>query len=415
MIHQPYKLDVFSIKDMEQKDKTRIKIKDLLQSHPDGLTIADLMRKTGLARHTVLARLHTFIGQGHVNVRKINMAKLHYWNAQTDEPKEKKEEKPIELKPLKEEHITHNREKSKPEEPFIDMAKIKEEIGKELQKGTVNQEQAQVKEQRAHVSHTVNRSKHKTGRKEDEFIKTEVPGFDQLFDQGIPKGSAVLVAGGAGSGKTLLLLEILKNHASKGHKCLYMSFEESEDRLIHHMEDFGWNVRDLIKKGNLLIKKFNPFEITRSVDALLMKAKGELLIDIEPIIFPKDFKPDIIVVDSLTAIASAFTDKEDSYRIYIEQLFTFFQGIDATSFLITETKQIPTVFSQTGVEEFLADGVIVLYNIRKGNIRENAIEVLKLRGANHQKKIVAMQITNEGIIVYPEQEVFGGIDDGENK
>ena len=61
----------------------------------------------------------------------------------------------------------------------------------------------------------------------------------------------------------------------------------------------------------------------------------------------------------------------------------------------------------TKLEEFLADGVIVFYNLKHGNVRENAIEVLKLRGAKHQKKIVAMQVTNQGIVVYPEQEVFG--------
>jgi hypothetical protein len=32
--------------------------------------------------------------------------------------------------------------------------------------------------------------------------------------------------------------------------------------------------------------------------------------------------------------------------------------------------------------------------------------VLKLRGAKHEKKIVAMQILPEGIVVYPEQEIF---------
>ena len=213
-----------------------------------------------------------------------------------------------------------------------------------------------------------------------------------------------------GSGKTILSLQMLNHHAKKGKKCLYMSFEESEERLIQHMEDFGWNPRELIKKNNLAIKRFNPFDITRSVDALLMKSKGELLIDIEPIIFPSDFQPDIVIVDSLTAIASAFTGKEDSYRIYIEQLFRFFEKISTTAFMITETEQIPKIFSSSGVEEFLADGVIVLYNIKRGNIRENAIEVLKLRGAKHDKKIVAMQITDEGVTVYPDQEVFGGID-----
>jgi|TARA_Y100000310_G_scaffold71553_2_gene67418 hypothetical protein len=54
--------------------------------------------------------------------------------------------------------------------------------------------------------------------------------------------------------------------------------------------------------------------------------------------------------------------------------------------------------------------VIVLYALKHGNVRENAIELLKLRGAAHQKKIVAMQITGAGVVVYPNQEVFSEID-----
>lgn len=238
-----------------------------------------------------------------------------------------------------------------------------------------------------------------------EFLKTGIPGFDDLFEHGVPKGNAVIVAGGTGSGKTIFCLQTSFNRALRGEKCLYMSFEESEEHLKQHLLDFGWDPEKV--KKNLMIKRFSSFDVTRSVDALLMKEKGELLIDVEPVIFPSGFKPSFIVVDSLTAIASAFTGKEDSYRIYIEQLFRFFERKSVTSFLITETKQIPDIFSATGVEEFLADGVIVLYAIKRGNIRENAIEVLKMRGEHHQKKIVAMQISDKGITVFPEQEVFG--------
>ena len=244
-----------------------------------------------------------------------------------------------------------------------------------------------------------------------EWVMTGVPGFDELFEKGIPKGSAVLVAGGAGSGKTIFCLQTLEHNASHEKKCVYMSFEESEERLASHMKSFGWDAEKLIKSGQLRIQRFSPFDITRSVDAMLAKEKGELLIDIDPVILPEGFKPDIIVLDSLTAVASAFTGREDSYRIYIEQLFRFFEKIGCTSFLITETKQIPEIFSSTGVEEFLADGVIVLYNIKRGNIKESAIEVLKMRGEKHQKKIVAMQITSKGLVVYPEQEVFGGLEE----
>jgi len=145
---------------------------------------------------------------------------------------------------------------------------------------------------------------------------------------------------------------------------------------------------------------------------MLEKAKGELLIDASPILFPDGFIPDRVVVDSLSAISAGFVGKEESYRIYIEQLFRILEKIGATSFLITESSQIPVKLTSSGVEEFLADGVIVLYNIKRGNVRESAIEILKLRGASFQKKIVAMQIeSGKGITVYPEQEVFGKIDE----
>ncbi len=257
----------------------------------------------------------------------------------------------------------------------------------------------------------------KSGKKKvqvKEYLKTGIKGLDELLGKGIPRGASVLIAGGAGSGKTIMGLQVINHLCKQGKKCLCMSFEESEQRLREHMSDFGWNAVEFEKKGLLLLKRFNPFDITRSVDALLEKAKGELLIHVDPVILPNDFKPDFILIDSLTAIASAFVTKEESYRIYIEQLFRFLENMNATSFLITETDQMPIKFSTTGVEEFLADGVIVLYAIKMGEIRENAIEVLKMRGVNHQKKIVAMRIIErKGVEIYPEQEVYASTNKGD--
>lgn len=249
-----------------------------------------------------------------------------------------------------------------------------------------------------------------TSKKKRDYVKTGIKGLDDLFEHGIPKGASVLIAGGTGSGKTIMSLQMLANAAREEKKCLYMSFEESRERLVEHMEDFGWDAKGFEKQGKLLIKRFSSFDIAKSIDALLAKERGELMIDYMPVMLPEGFTPEIVIVDSLSAISSAFVGKDENYRSYIEQLFRFFEKMDSTVFLITETEQIPTTFSRSGVEEFLADGVIVLYNIRKGDIRENAIEILKMRGARHKKKIVAMQILdNMGIEIYPEQEVFSKI------
>ena len=242
-----------------------------------------------------------------------------------------------------------------------------------------------------------------------EYIKAGIPGFDSLFEQGIPKSSLVLVAGGAGSGKTIFCLQTLNYHASRGEKCLYMSFEENEEKLTWYMKKFGWNADKLIKSGVLKIVRYSPFDIANSVDAIRTDLTGSISLSNPPFSLPENYKPDFVVIDSLTAIASAFIEKKGSYRAYAEQLLRFFEKLGSTVFLVSETTQIPEIFSTTGIEEFLADGVITLYNIRKKGIRENAIEVLKMRGEKHKKKIVAMHITDKGIVVYPEQEVFGGL------
>ena len=291
-----------------------------------------------------------------------------------------------------------------------DISAIKKEVEQEL-KGKRGSER-QILKQRESIRKVISQTKEKKKAPlKGEYVLTGIPGFDALLDQGIPKGTSVLIAGGTGTGKTIFCLQTLFNAAKNGEKCIYLSFEESEERLKKHMTDFGWNWQELEKKGLLKIVRKEPFSMTASIEAMLAKAKGELLIDINEVleIIPKGFEPSIIAIDSITAIAAAFGKKEEGYRIFIEQLFKYFESLKVTSLFISETEQMPTIFSSSGTEEFLADGVIVLYAIKQGNIRENAIEVLKIRGAKHQKKIVAMQITDKGIEVYPEQEVFGKI------
>ncbi|MBN1793049.1 AAA family ATPase [Candidatus Woesearchaeota archaeon] len=241
---------------------------------------------------------------------------------------------------------------------------------------------------------------------EPEWIKLYVPGFDEMIPSGIPKGSAVLLSGGPGTGKTTFSLQLLHEAAQKGGKCLYLTFEESVLRLKQHMKSYGWKPNILEKKGNLVIKKMEPFDISRSIEALLARASGELTIELEEVegVIPKNFKPDIIVLDSLSAVAAAFGGREEGYRIYIDQLFSVFKESGATSFLISEIEQDANKYSKSGIEEFLADAVIVFYNIRNKNVRINALEILKIRGTVHQKKIVPFKIiTQKGITVYPQE------------
>jgi KaiC/GvpD/RAD55 family RecA-like ATPase len=86
------------------------------------------------------------------------------------------------------------------------------------------------------------------------------------------------------------------------------------------------------------------------------------------------------------------------------------ENMGSTSFLITETEKLPEMFSSSGVEEFLADGIIALYGIRRDGLRINAVEVVKLRGGKHEKRVIPFNIISEkGIVAYPHEEVFATV------
>ena len=241
-----------------------------------------------------------------------------------------------------------------------------------------------------------------------DVLKTGIDGFDSLFEKGgVPRGNSVLIAGGTGTGKSTFCRQVCYNLVSQGKHCMYVSFEETIQRIEKSMENFGWNAREYIDGGQFLVQKINPLDILRMKFGSIggSGSATELSYKIKPLIIPREFKPELIVVDSLTAVISASLSKEKNYRVYLQQLFSFFEETGATSFLVAETEPVPTRYSETGIEEFLADGIVVLYNLRRNDIRENAIEVLKMRYSLHQKKMFSMEISKNGMVVHPDKQI----------
>jgi KaiC/GvpD/RAD55 family RecA-like ATPase len=247
-----------------------------------------------------------------------------------------------------------------------------------------------------------------------EAYKTGIVGFDALLKgRGIPGSSSVLVEGGPGSGKTIFCLHVAKSFCEQGKKVLYMSFEEPEDRLKNHMEAFGMDVKKYVKNGTLVIKRFNALDIARSVEALLSEAKKELLIEVQPILIPQDIDPDLVLVDSLTSIASAFSGEENRFRIYMEQLFRYLEEHKMSSLLIREVANPGHIGEGHSASDeatsFLSDGIIVFYNVvfNTGK-RSRAVEILKLRGQPFTRSIVEAEIIDKkGLEIYPHKPLKG--------
>ena len=239
-----------------------------------------------------------------------------------------------------------------------------------------------------------------------EFLPTHVSTFDGLIERkGIERGNTILLAGGCGAGKSTFCMQSLYNGALKGEKGVYLTFEEPAEKLKRHMWlNFGWDIDAMEKKGLMSVITVNPFELARSVEAALMRQRGKLLIEIDEMKMP--FTPDRVTIDSISAIAAAFVTNPEHYRAYLRYLFERLEKYNSVTYGLVETEQDPTVYSKLGIEEFLSDGVVILYHIKKEQHRLRAVEILKLRCSNHLKKMVPYRINEKGIEIFESEEVF---------
>jgi circadian clock protein KaiC len=169
----------------------------------------------------------------------------------------------------------------------------------------------------------------------EEFIKTGVPGFDELLgNMGIPKGFSVVFIGGPGCGKTLLSLQICNNLSQQGKKCLFWSLNETEERIKMYMKQFGWDINE-----NLIIRRGETYTLAKEVESIFLNKRGVLPYKSPEESFFGELKkiaPDFFVLDSLTAISSIFIGEKQMYRVYLEELFKVLNSMKITSILICE-------------------------------------------------------------------------------
>ncbi|MFA4700694.1 ATPase domain-containing protein [Pyrococcus kukulkanii] len=195
--------------------------------------------------------------------------------------------------------------------------------------------------------------------------------FDRfIVEGGFPEGSIILVAGEPGSGKTIFSATFLYNGAVKfGEKGVYVSFSETKSEFYEQMRMFGMDFKNLEEKG-----LFKFIDLVTVPSATIQKEIELLISEI------MKFKPDRIVLDSITVISNLL-GKEMTRTFLHTMLGRLIKAHGSTALLIAE-KPIGEEKIGFGVEEFVVDGVIVL---KTRNIGENIVRTLELRKMRRRK------------------------------
>jgi circadian clock protein KaiC len=228
-----------------------------------------------------------------------------------------------------------------------------------------------------------------------EKTPTGITGLDEITYGGLPKSRPALVCGSAGSGKTLLAMEFLIEGARKyGDPGVFMAFEETEEELVKNFASLGFDLDGLEAENKLVVDYVH-------IDKSEYEETGEY--DLEGLFIRLGLAIDSIgarrvALDTLEVLFSGFQN-EAILRSELRRLFSWLKDKGVTAIVTGERGE--SSLTKYGLEEYVADCVILLDNRMEEQIATRRLRIIKYRGSKHGTNEYPFLIEEDGISVMP--------------
>ena len=228
-----------------------------------------------------------------------------------------------------------------------------------------------------------------------EKCPTGITGLDEITRGGLPKGRPALIAGSAGSGKTLLSLEFLVHGIVKYNEPgVFVAFEETAEELTKNVASLGFNLDTLVAKKKLSV---DYIYIERSE----IEETGEY--DLEGLFVRlghaiKSVGAKRVVLDTVEALFAGLPNPA-ILRAELRRLFRWLKSMGVTAIITGERGEHS--LTRYGLEEYVADCVILLDHRVTDQISTRRMRVVKYRGSAHGANEYPFLIDEEGISILP--------------
>jgi circadian clock protein KaiC len=228
-----------------------------------------------------------------------------------------------------------------------------------------------------------------------EKVPTGIRGLDQVTHGGFPKGRTALVCGGPGTGKTLLGLEFLVRGALLYNEPgVCVALEETAEELVTNMASLGYDLPALIKAKKLALDYVHierkQIEETGEYDLEGLFIRLRAAID--------QVKAKRVLLDTIEVLFLSLKN-EGIVRAELRRLFHWLKDAGVTAVVTAEVGE--KMLTRYGLEEYVADCVIVLDHRVNEQISTRRLRVMKYRGSSHGTNEYPFLIDDSGISVVP--------------
>jgi len=219
-------------------------------------------------------------------------------------------------------------------------------------------------------------------------VETGIAGLDKMLSGGFIPGSANMVRGAPGTGKTLLALQFLMCGVAHGEAGLLISFEEFPQSLHQDAQSLGWDLHALEEQGLLHLYFTSPQVLLQS----LVSPGGPL----SELFLEKDVRR--VVLDSVTHFTRLTNDNQQLRNIY-NSLINALRREGVTSLLLAEEGRMDARPTERGQLSFVVDTILLLRYVEIESAIQRAVTVLKMRGSAHASEIRRYEIRKGGLNV----------------
>ena len=220
--------------------------------------------------------------------------------------------------------------------------------------------------------------------------------FDKLLGGGIDSGSSTLVIGPAGTGKSLIVLQMAVAAVKRGERAAVFVFDEELGLLFARSKGMGIDLEALRASGSLIIEQMDAAEVS----------PGEFAHQVRSCVEQDNIRT--VVIDSLNGYQNAMP-QEKFLILHMHELLQYLnrQGA-ATFFTVAQHGMVSDMMASVDVT-YLADTVILLrYFEAIGQVRR-AVSVLKKRTGRHENTIREFSIDQNGLKIGPPIDKFQGV------
>jgi len=222
----------------------------------------------------------------------------------------------------------------------------------------------------------------------DDFvrIKSGVPGLDNMIEGGYPFPSTILVAGSAGTGKTTFCLQFLCEGAKNGEQCLFFTtLSEPTQWMLRFLSRFKFINKDFFGKEIKYVELGPMIQEGKDYKEVLNYIEEEIT----------EVMPQRIVIDPVTVIKDMIP--HEKYRAFLYELTMRLKNWQSATILTGEVlpgEPYPVEVS------YIVDCVLILSHkeVDDGS-RKKYLEILKMRGTDHQTGKSLLDVSKDGLTV----------------